>query len=173
MTSRPPGAVVWLTGIPASGKTTIARRLVELLAERGRATLWLDSDDLRAVLTPEATYTREERDRFYAALAHLAALGAEGGSVAVVSATAPRRAHRDAARDRAEPFVEAWVRCKAEVARRRDPKGLYERADRGEITTLPGAGAPYEEPASPEVVLEADREPPEVLAAKILDVLEM
>lgn len=165
-------AVLWLTGIPAAGKSSVAAEVVAALRARGQAAVWLDSDDLRPVLTPEPTYAEAERDRFYGALGHLAALVAEGGAVAVVSATAPRRAHRDGARRRVERFLELWVRCPTELARQRDPKGLYAKADRGEITTLPGLGVPYEPPEAPELVLNADREGPEALARRVLTLLD-
>lgn len=166
------GAVVWLTGIPASGKSTIARHLVAALGARGTATLWLDSDDMRRVLTPDPRYTAEERDWFYGVLGHLATLAADGGTVVVVSATAPRRVHRDAVRARAARFLEAWVRCPPAVARDRDPKGLYEASRAGRIDTLPGVGAPYEEPKRPEIILDTDRERPEDMARRLLERLE-
>ncbi|MGM0576697.1 MAG: adenylyl-sulfate kinase [Myxococcota bacterium] len=163
------GGVVWLTGVPASGKTTVARHVRDALRERDVAVVWLDSDDMRRAITPAPTYTREERDHFYAILGHVARLAADGGAVALVSATAPRRAHRDAVREAVPHFVEVWVRCDPDTARERDPKGLYALADRGEITTLPGAGATYEEPRAPELILDAASEPPTPLAARVME----
>ncbi len=163
-----PGLVVWLTGRPASGKSTLARALETRLRARGLATLWLDSDSLRRILTPEPTYDDAERKRFYGALAHLAALAAAGGAVAIVSATAARRAYRDACRAAVgDRFVEVWVRCDLETLRARDPKGLYGRAARDTITRLPGVGVPYEPPEAPELVLDTADAGVEALADRL------
>ena len=134
------GAVVWLTGVPASGKTTLARALVAALRADGRAVLWLDSDALRAVMTPSPTYSDAERQAFYDTIGYLARLGAEGGVVVVISATAMRRVYRDSVRAAVPTFLEIWLTCPAEVLRRRDPKGLYKKVDTGEVKKLPTEG---------------------------------
>ena len=168
---EPAGRVIWITGPPACGKTTLARLLVGALRARGVATLWLDSDDLRPVLVPGITagsYTREGRDEFYGALAHIARLGAEGGAAVVISATGSRRAYRDAVRAAALRFTEIELRCEEEILRRRDVKGLYRRAGTGEITDLPGAGATYELPEHAEIVLESGALTPEQMLESVL-----
>ncbi|MDX1631911.1 MAG: adenylyl-sulfate kinase [Thermoanaerobaculia bacterium] len=172
MSDLPPGGVVWITGHPASGKSTLAERVVEVLRGRGTVTLWLDSDDLRRTLTPDPTYSEEERDRFYGSLGHFAVLGAEGGAVAVVSATAPRRRYRDDVRERVSRFAEVFLECETEVLESRDPKGLYAGARRGEIERLPGLGAPYEAPTDPELRLDSGELEPEELAEAVLDWIE-
>ena len=146
------GVVVWFTGLPASGKTTLAQRVRARLAGR-RACVLLDSDELRDVLGA-AGYGGGERDRFYGVLAELAALLARQGHVVLVAATAPRRAHREAARAAAPAFREVWVRAALAACEARDVKGLYARARAGDAPTLPGVGAPYEPPAAPDVVAE-------------------
>ena len=166
------GGVVWLTGLPATGKTTIARILERELRKRGAATLMLDSDDLRSVLTPEPTYSESERDRFYAVIGHLADLGARGGAVVLVAATAPKRAYRDRVRERVERFVEVLLICSPDVLERRDPKGLYARWRKGEIANLPGRDATYEDPASPELVFDTGRSLPSDIAREILEELD-
>jgi adenylylsulfate kinase len=150
------GALVWFTGLPASGKTTLARQVQARLARAARPAVLLDSDELREVLG-ERSYAPEERDRFYRALAALAVLLARQGAVVLVAATAPHRADRDRARAalaEAAPFVEVWVKTPLAVCEARDPKGLYARARRGETSELPGVGVAYEEPRAPEVVAE-------------------
>jgi len=165
----PPGVVIWLTGRPATGKTTVARALIAELQAQGRATLWLDSDDLRAVLTPEARYDDAEREHFYQALIHLAALGSGGGAVVVVSATAHRRAWRDAARARVGGrFLEVWLQTPQPVLEARDPKGLYRRAAAGEIAALPGVGIPYEDPTRAEATFNTAVTSPQVIAREVL-----
>src|SRR5688572_13606926 len=148
------GAVVWLTGIPATGKTTVARVLLDELTSRDVPTLFLDSDDLRKVMTPEPTYSEEERDIFYAMIGHVAKLGAEGGSVVIVAATAPKRIYRDRVREQVESFVEVLIICDPEILERRDPKGLYAKAKAGEVRDLPGYDLPYEDPRAPELIFD-------------------
>ena len=153
------GAVVWFTGLPSSGKTTLARR-VQAQLERARcAAVMLDSDELREVLD-EHSYAPADRDRFYRALSALAVLLARQGIVALVAATAPRRRDRDRARSalagdgeaQAARFVEVWVDTPLAECEARDAKGLYAQARRGDASQLPGMGAVYEAPVSPEVV---------------------
>ena len=145
------GTVIWITGLPASGKSTLAKRLRERLEALGRMAVVLDGDAVREALVPPPGYSPEERDAFYQTLARLAGLLARQGLAVLVAATAPRRAHRAAARALAPRFVEVFVDVPAEECARRDPKGLWARARAGEAPTLPGAGAPYEPPEAPEV----------------------
>lgn len=152
------GAIAWFTGLPSSGKSTLARGLQARLAQAGRVAVVLDSDELRDLLGAHS-YAREDRDRFYRALAALAALLARQGVVVLVAATAPRREDRDRAREAvtagpAAPFIEVWVRTPLAECEARDPKGLYAAARRGETRELPGVDVAYEPPRSPEVTAE-------------------
>ena len=149
-----PGPVVWITGVPASGKTTLARSLVQRFQNEGHPTLWLDSDELRDVMTPEAEYSRAERDTFYATIGYLAKVASMGGVRTVISATAPVRDYRRSVRSEVEQFVEIWLKCSPEELRKRDFKGLYSQADEGAIANLPGAGATYETPEHPDIALD-------------------
>ena len=168
MTTAP---VVWFTGLPASGKSTLARGLHDRLAARGQACLVLDSDELRDALGAHA-YTPAERDRFYDVVARLAALVASQGVIALVAATASRRAYRDAARARVPVFVEVWVDASLEACEARDPKGLYGRARAGEagVRELPGITAPYEPPLAPEVTAHGGED--ELALAALLAILD-
>jgi adenylylsulfate kinase len=141
------GGVVWFTGLPVSGKSTLARRLRERMHG---APVLLDSDELRDVLGA-TSYARSDRDRFYAALGRLAALLAQQGHVVLVAATAARRSYRDAARELAPRFVEVWVQTPLAACEQRDVKGLYAHARAGDAPDLPGVGVPYEAPESPDV----------------------
>jgi adenylylsulfate kinase len=147
------GAVVWLTGLPASGKSTLANRLDARLREARVPAVVLDGDEVREVLVPRPGHDDDGRDRYYRTLAGLAALLSRRGLVAIVAATAHRRVWRDLARARAPRFVEVHVATPLDECRRRDPKGLYAHADR--LAALPGAGVPYEPPEHPDVVAPA------------------
>ena len=152
------GAVVWLTGLPGSGKSTLAERARGALRARGRAVAVLDGDAVRAAVHPQAGHDPGARDDRYRTLAELAALLARQGLVVLVPATAHRRVWRERARSGAPRFVEVWVRTPLDECARRDPKGLYERARRGEIAEMPGFDVPYEPPPSPEVVADGGRD---------------
>ena len=148
------GAVVWFTGLPASGKSTLADGVRAALGPR---TIALDSDELRDALGATG-YGAHDRDAFYRALANLAAVLARQGFVVLVAATAPRRAHRNLARELAPAFVEVYLRTPLAVCEARDPKQLYVRARTGEAPALPGVGVPYEVPEHPDVVAEHGRD---------------
>jgi adenylylsulfate kinase len=147
------GFAVWLTGLPASGKTTLACALYQQLMAQGIPVQLLDSDELRQRLTPQPTYSTAERDWFYDMIVFLAELLTQNGINVIIAATAPRRAYRQKARACLPQFVEVYVACPAAVCRARDPKGLWRRADSGHITSLPGAGAHYEPPLWPELCI--------------------
>jgi adenylylsulfate kinase len=145
------GAVVWITGPPAAGKSTLAALLSARLRAAAIPCAVLDGDQVRAALGRPAGRGEAERDDFYLALARLAALLAGQGLVAIVPATAPRRVHRDRARTLTSRFVEVQLETPPEECARRDPKGLYAAARAGRAPGLPGAGVAYEPAVAPEV----------------------
>jgi adenylylsulfate kinase len=152
------GVVVWFTGRPSSGKSTLAAELQRRLEADGRGAVLLDSDDVRAVFRPAVGYGDEERSAFYATLAGLAALIARQGHVVLVPATAHRRTFRMEARSMAPRFVEVYVATDAAECARRDTKDLYRRVAAGELEGVPGADVEYEIPESPEVVAAGGRD---------------
>lgn len=162
------GTVLWLTGVPGSGKTTTARLLVDHFARQSQPTLWLDSDDLRRFVP--VGYDEAGRDAFYRLLGHLALLGANGGTLVIVSATASRRAYRDEVRAAlGARFIEVALTTSPELLRsERDVKGLYARAAEGDITTLPGRGALYETGA-PDLVIDTSSLTPEEVERRVLE----
>ncbi len=155
------GFAIWLTGLPASGKTTLAVGLAEALKEHGVRVQVLDSDQLRQVLTPEPSYSRQERDRFYRTMAYIGQLLTQNGVNVIFAATANRRRHRDRARQAIERFVEVYVRCSLETCMARDQKGIYQKALTGEASTVPGLQVPYEPPESPELTVDTEGQSPE------------
>jgi adenylylsulfate kinase len=144
------GAVVWFTGLPRSGKTTLAHATHAALQRCGLASIILDGDAVRSALRPTPGYEPEARAAFYQTLAHLAGLIAAQGSTVLVPATAHRRVFREQARALAPRFVEVHVATTVEDCVARDSAGLY--ADDGTRAALPGAGVEYEPPLEPDVV---------------------
>ena len=142
------GVVAWFTGLPSSGKSTLAAAVAGELRLRGVEAVTLDSDELRAALIPPPGYDDASRAHLYGTLARLAALIARQGHVVLVPATAHRRAFRDAARGLAPAFVEIFVDTPLDECRRRDTKGLYAV----HVAQAPGAGVEYERPVAPEFV---------------------
>ena len=162
-----PGWTIWFTGLPASGKSTLARALQAALAARGVQAVVLDSDALRPVLAPSAGYTPTERDEFYRQLVALAALLVQQGVNVIIAATANRAAHRAPAR-RLPRYLEVWVRRSPQVCQARDPKGLYAGARQGRVQHLPGVDAVYEPPDAPDWVVDSDHVLPHAAVAALL-----
>ena len=163
---------VWLTGLPASGKSTVARALTAELAGMGIRAAVLESDIVRREIAPDAGYYDAGREAFYATLAYLARVLVLHGVPVIVDATANRRAYRDRARATIPRFLEVHVRCPLAVCQARDPKGIYRRGAEGTAQNVPGVSAPYEPPLMPEVVVDGEREDPAVAAGKIVSALE-
>ncbi len=169
------GFVVWLTGLPAAGKTTLAGVLARKLREMGWRVEVLDGDEVRRWLSPEAGFSREDRERHLRRVAYVSKLLARNGVAVVASFVSPYRSVRREVREIVEVeglrFVEVYVRCSLETAMRRDPKGLYRRAIRGELGNMTGVQDAYEEPESPEVVVDSETMTPEQEAEVVLGAL--
>ena len=163
-----PGCVVWFTGLPGSGKTTIARILQTDLVKRGRKVELLDGDEVRTWLSPNEGFSREDRERHLKRVSHVCQLLGRNGIIVLASFVSPYRSTRDYARKTIESFVEVYVKCSLETCVSRDPKGLYRKAAEGKIGNMTGTQDPYEEPPSPEIVLETEKMTPEEGARKVL-----
>lgn len=151
------GATVWFTGLPASGKSTLAAALERELVSRGRLAYLLDGDNLRHGLNGDLAFDRKSRAENVRRSAHVARLFADAGVVALVSLVSPYAGERAEARQLHEaddiPFLEVYVNTSLAECERRDPKGLYARARRGEICDFTGIDDPYEPPACADVEL--------------------
>jgi len=151
------GATVWLTGLPASGKSTIAVALEEQLAGEGQSAYLLDGDNLRCGLNSDLGFRPEDRSENVRRAAHVARLFADAGTVAIVSMISPYAGDRALARRIHEEgeisFLEVFVNTPVAECERRDPKGLYARARRGEIKGFTGIDGAYEPPAKPDLEL--------------------
>jgi adenylyl-sulfate kinase len=167
------GATVWLTGLPASGKTTIAARVEQELVATGRIVCRLDGDNLRYGLNADLGFDHASRVENVRRTAHVARLIAGAGAVALVALISPYRAGREEARALHDgiPFVEVWVNAPLAVCVDRDPRGLYARAKRGELAQFTGVSDPYEEPADADLVLRTHEQPVERCADAVLEAL--
>jgi sulfate adenylyltransferase len=163
--------VIWFTGLPASGKSTLAELVRKRLEVNGCRAVVLDSDALRPVIAPGRGYQPDDRSAFYQRLAELAGRLAHQGRVVLVAATAPLRAHRQSARALAPRFAEVFVDVPLAECERRDRKGLYAKARAGLIPEFTGISDPYEPPGDADLVLDtSDLEPADAVAA-VLDLL--
>ena len=166
-----PAFAIWVTGLPASGKSTIVRALRPQLESLGLTVEVLESDEVRRLLTPEPTYSPLERDLFYRALAVLGAKLVAHGVTVIFDATATKRAYRDFARGLIPHFVEVAVECPLDVCMQRDYKGTYQKGRRGESSTVPGLHDPYEPPLHPDVTIDTTVVATDIAAQTILDAL--
>ena len=155
------GIVVWFTGLPSSGKTTLARETLAVLRAAGESCCLLDGDEVRECLHPPLSYDAESRANFYETLGSLAALLSRQGLTVLVAATAHRRRDREAARRLADRFIEVFVDTPLDECIRRDAKGLYKKAQKGEIADFPGIHEDYEPSGGDAVVVSSSGSPSE------------
>ena len=156
---------MWITGLPASGKSTVSAALAAQLRARGIHVEVLESDALRKIFTPQPRYDEAEREMFYAQMSFIGALLVKHGVSVIFDATGNRRAYRDQARQQIPRFLEVYVDTPLEVCMRRDPKGIYRASE-----NVPGLQAVYEPPLAADVVVHRE-EDPERAAARILEKL--
>ncbi|HST56709.1 MAG TPA: adenylyl-sulfate kinase [Solirubrobacteraceae bacterium] len=153
------GATIWFTGLPAAGKSTIAAAVEARLVDSGRGAYWLDGDNLRDSVCGDLGFSREDRQINVGRVGELARMFADAGMVSLVSLVSPYADCRDKVRKLHEHdglvFLEVFVNTPASECARRDPKGLYARANSGELRGLTGVDDPYEPPLAPELELTA------------------
>lgn len=167
------GVALWFTGLPAAGKSTVAAAVARELRERGARVEVLDGDLVRRELCADLGFSAEDRNENVRRLAVVADLLSRNGVVACVAAISPYRSAREAARARiGHRFVEVHVKASVETCAARDPKGLYARAERGEISNFTGVSDPYEEPVAAEITLETEQHSPEQSVAAVLGWLD-
>jgi adenylyl-sulfate kinase len=166
------GFTLWFTGLPSSGKSTLARRVEEVLLERGLQVEVLDGDEVRENLSKGLGFSKEDRDTNIRRIGFVAKLLARNGVVAITAAISPYRDVRDEMRRAIGRFVEVYVECPIDVLKERDVKGLYKKALAGEIKHFTGVDDPYEPPLKPEVIVPSDREGVEQSVARIIATLE-
>ena len=170
------GATIWFTGLPASGKSTVAVAVERALVESGQVAYLLDGDNLRHGLSDDLGFSAGDRAENIRRVGHLTRLLADSGVVALAALVSPLRSDREIARQLNEaaklPFVEVYIATAAAECERRDPKGLYARARAGELRGLTGVDAPYEPPDNADLVLDTAGADIEELVAQVLEVLK-
>ncbi|GGH63972.1 adenylyl-sulfate kinase [Paenibacillus silvae] len=151
--------VLWLTGLSGSGKSTVSVELEKVLHDRGVRSYVIDGDNLRHGLNADLGFKPEDRKENIRRVGEVSKLFVDAGLVVLAAFISPYTEDRENVRNLFEPgeFVEIFVKCPVEVCIKRDPKGLYEKAIRGEITNFTGISAPYEEPVNPELILDTNK----------------
>jgi len=168
------GVTLWFTGLSASGKSTVAHEVEDQLYNRAIRAYVLDGDNIRHRLNRDLGFSPADRTENIRRIGEVAHLFNEVGFIVLCAFISPYRADRQTVRDQHEDgtFCEVFCRCPLEVCEQRDPKGLYRRARAGEIAEFTGLSAPYEEPQSPELILDTDRQTIKESAAVVLHFLE-
>jgi adenylyl-sulfate kinase len=171
--SEHPGFTIWFTGLSGAGKTTISEIVAPALRERGLKIEVLDGDVVRTNLSKGLGFSKEDRDTNIRRIAFVADLLSRNGVGVITAAISPyREIRREARSTMGERFIEVFVKASVDTCIERDPKGLYEKALKGEIKEFTGVSDPYEEPLDPELTLETETESPEESAGKIITLLE-
>jgi adenylyl-sulfate kinase len=163
------GYTIWLTGLSGAGKTTLADQLEIALKARGQAVETLDGDVVRTNLSKGLGFSKEDRDTNIRRIGFVAKLLSRNGVTVIASAISPYREVRDEVRAEIGNFVEVYVECSLGELVRRDVKGLYEKALRGEIANFTGVSDPYEPPPNPEVAVNSERETVAESTEKVLN----
>src|SRR5438105_8187856 len=169
------GLTLWFTGLSGAGKTTIAELVRQELEARSRKVEWLDGDEVREHLSKGLGFSKEDRDTNIDRIGWVASKLTRHGAAVIVSAISPYAEARRKAREMIEEhgrFVEVFVDASVEECARRDVKGLYEKAFRGELKEFTGVSDPYEAPQGPEICTESEHEEPEHSAQRIIELLE-
>jgi adenylylsulfate kinase len=170
------GFTLWFTGLSGAGKTTLTQKLIPELKNRGVKVEVLDGDEVRTNLSKGLGFSKEDRDTNIRRIGYVARLLSRNGVGVISAAISPYRDVRNEVRQLVEQdgaeFIEVFAKCPVSVLADRDVKGLYKKALAGEIKEFTGVSDPYEEPLSPDVVVETDRESVEESAAKIIGELE-
>ena len=171
---RQQGVLLWLTGLPSSGKSTIAYTVEHALSARGHLAYVLDGDNIRFGLNKNLGFSADDRAENIRRIGEVGKLFVDGGFLTLASFVSPYRADRDGVRAlMAEgDFVEIFVNTPIELCEERDPKGLYKKARAGEIPNFTGVSDPYEEPEKPELVIKTNTATPSEAAVQVINLLE-
>jgi adenylylsulfate kinase len=173
-TNKHKSGVIWFTGCPASGKSTIAHHVEKELFNRGIHSYVLDGDNVRHGLNADLGFSREDRRQNLRRIAELAKLFVDAGLVVLAAFVSPYCEDREFIRQKVGPefFFEVYVKCSIETCEKRDPKGQYKKAKAGLIKEYTGVSAPYEPPPNPELVLDTEELTVDASVRKVLEFLD-
>jgi len=166
------GVTVWFTGLPCCGKTTIADRVAKILREKGYSVEQLDGDIVRQGLTNDLGFSKEDRDENIRRVTFVSKMLTRNNIIVLASFVSPYKEQRRNARAVIGRFVEVYVRCPLEICKKRDVKGMYQKALEGKIRHFTGVDDPYEEPEHPELIVDADQESVDESAGKVMETLK-
>lgn len=166
------GVTVWFTGLPCSGKTTIADKVAAILKNRGFNVERLDGDIVRKGLTNDLGFSKEDRDKNIERVTFVAKLLTRNDVIVLATFISPYRARRQKSREEIGEFIEVYVKASLEECMKRDVKGMYKKALAGEIKNFTGVDDPYEEPTDPEIIVFTDVESVDESVMKVLKYLE-
>jgi adenylyl-sulfate kinase len=166
------GLVIWMTGLPCSGKSAISSQIEQHFRQRGQRIQLLDGDILRKTVSRDLGFSKEDRDKNIERITYIAKLLSDNGVHVIVSFVSPYRKMRDFARTICHNFIEVFVKCDVEECKRRDVKGMYKLAMEGKIDNFTGVQDPYEEPLVPELVLETEDKELEESVKEMIEYLE-
>jgi adenylylsulfate kinase len=168
------GVTVWMTGLSASGKSTIACILEQMLLHKKKHAYRLDGDNVRMGLNKNLGFSAEDRAENIRRIGEVAKLFTDAGVIAITSFISPYKKDRDLVRSSLKPgeFIEVYVHVSLAEAEKRDPKGLYKKARAGQLKNFTGIDDPYEAPEKPEILIETEKHKPEDAAKLILEYLE-
>jgi len=165
-------AAIWLTGIPASGKSTISILLRDYLQKNNMPVIILDGDEIRKTVSKDLGFSPQDRKEHNRRVIEIAKLLVKNNFTAIIPLISPYKETRDLARKEIPNFVEVYVKASLDTCIKRDPKGLYKKAKNGEITNLTGLQSPYEEPINPELILDTEKSTPQQCLDTITSYLE-
>jgi adenylylsulfate kinase len=166
------GALIWFTGLSGSGKSTVASCLESKLYEIGKLTYLLDGDNVRYGLNSNLGFTKEDRSENIRRIGEVCKLFVDAGLITIASFVSPFKEDRNRIRDlMGKDFIEVYVDCPIEVCEKRDPKGIYKKARKGEIKNFTGIDSPYEKPDKPEIIVSTHLNSVEECADEIIKYL--
>ena len=166
------GFTAWFTGLPCCGKTTIAKKIYKILKEKGYKVEHLDGDIVRKDLTSDLGFSKEDRDENLKRVTFVAKLLTRNDVIVLATFVSPYRKRRQKSREEIGNFVEIYVKCSVQECKRRDVKGMYKKAIAGKIKNFTGVDDPYEEPRSPDLVIDSENETVDESVSKVLKKLK-
>ncbi len=166
------GMVIWFTGLPCSGKTTLSKEIEKYFQDKGLPIQRLDGDVVRTTISNDLGFSKEDRDKNIGRLSYVAQMLSNNGVNVVSAFVSPYKKMRDFTRGLCKNFIEVHVDCGVEECRRRDVKGMYAKAEKGEIEDFTGVQDPFEKPQNPEITVNTEKETIDQSVQKIIDYIE-